>query len=272
MRLKTLIGDYPVTQRFRTHVDRFDFAPVSSPIPLFKRVVRDLAFDVAELAIMTFLIARVHGKPLRLLPVVVVSRFQHACLVHVPACTPDLRPEDLAGKRVGLRSYSISTATWMRYILAQDHGVDLDWVHWVTFEEGHVAEYRDPPNAQRAPAGKELMAMLFAGELDAVISSARPDDDRLRPLISDPDAAARQWHQRHGAIQINHVVVVRADLPRSVDDEVCALLADSVAEAGNPGMYPVGIESMRRHLVVAIDCAYSQRMIPRRFDVDELFA
>ncbi len=59
----------------------FDFADVKVPNTAFKRVVRDLEFDVAELAIVTFLVARAHGKPLSLVPAVVTARFQHPFLI-----------------------------------------------------------------------------------------------------------------------------------------------------------------------------------------------
>ena len=81
--LNTLMGEYPVTKQFKTHTDRFAFADIKgSPAPAFKRVVRNLEFDVSEMAIMTHLLAKAHGKPYRLLPVVVLARFQHPFLVH----------------------------------------------------------------------------------------------------------------------------------------------------------------------------------------------
>src|SRR5256714_12359258 len=162
MKLKTLIGDYPVTKQFKTHTERFDFATYQGSVAtMFKRVVRDLEFDVAEMAIMTHLIAKAHGKPYRLLPFVVLARFQHPFLVY-NAARGALAPEDLHGKRVGVRSYSVTTGAWIRHILAEDHGVDIGRIKWVTFEEAHVAEFRDPPNVERAPAGKEVSAMLTA--------------------------------------------------------------------------------------------------------------
>src|ERR671915_1616397 len=165
--LKTLIGDYPVTEQFKRHTHKFAFADVKgSPASLFKRVVRDLEFDVSEMAIMTHLIAKTHGKPYRLLPFVVLARFQHPFLVY-NAARGALAPEDLHGKRVGVRSYSVTTGAWIRGILMEDHGVDISRIQWVTFEEPHVAEFRDPPNVQRAAAGKDINAMLLAGELDA---------------------------------------------------------------------------------------------------------
>jgi 4,5-dihydroxyphthalate decarboxylase len=271
-RLKTLIGDYPVTKQFRTRTDRFEFAEFQGSVATaFKRVVRNLEFDVAEMAIMTYLVAKAHGKPYRLLPFVVVARFQHPYLVFNAAKTPSLRPEDLEGKKVGVRSYSVTTGAWIRGILAEDHGVELSRIQWVTFEEAHVAEFRDPPNVQRAPAGKDINAMLAAGELDAAILGAIPQDAKLKPLIRDPEAAGKRWGEKHRAIQLNHLVGVKSSVSKATADEVYGLLLESKTAAGDPPMLPHGLEANRRNLEVAIDCAYKQNMIPRRFKVEELF-
>ena len=182
MRLKTLLGEYPVSSalkhgRIRSDHVEFDFADVKVPHTAFKRVVRDLEFDVAEIAIVTFLMAKAYGKPYRLLPAVMFGRFQHQYLVSVR----NLSPKDLEGKRVAIRSSSVTTVAWLRGLLADDYGVDLSRVQWVTFEEAHVAEYRDPPGTERAPAGKTPLGMLLAGEVDAaVLADPVPKDERLR--------------------------------------------------------------------------------------------
>jgi 4,5-dihydroxyphthalate decarboxylase len=276
MRLKTLLGDYPVTKALKdgqvsSSNLKLEYENVK-PVQAFKRVVRDLEFDVAELALVTYLLARAHGKPLRLLPAVLTARFQHPYLVY-NAERGALKPGELNGKRVGQRSYSVTTATWLRGILADQHGVDLGSVRWVTFEEPHVAEFRDPPNVQRAPKGKEIAAMLLAGELDAAILGEIPTDPRLRPLIADTEAAAADWRRRTGAaLQINHMVVLKDSVERKIAEEIYGLLVESRKAAGNPETNPFGLEANRQNLEVAIDCVYRQRMIPRRFGVDELFA
>jgi 4,5-dihydroxyphthalate decarboxylase len=272
MKLKTLIGDYPVTKQFRTRTDRFDFAQFQGNVStMFKRVVRNLELDVAEMAMMTYLVAKAHGKPYRLLPFVVLARYQHPYLVFDATRNPSLTPERLAGKRVGVRSYSVTTGAWIRSILMEDHGVDISRIEWITFEEPHVAEFRDPPNVQRAPAGKAIDAMLLAGELDAAIMGAIPQDAKLRPLIRDPEAAGRRWTEKHRAIQLNHLVSVKSTVSKAAADEVYGLLLESKKAAGDPPMLPHGLEANRRNLEVAIDCAYKQNMIPRRFTVEELF-
>jgi 4,5-dihydroxyphthalate decarboxylase len=268
--LKTLMGEHAVTQRFKTRVDKLDFVEVKgSAAPFFKRVVRDHEFDVAEMAIMTYVIAKSFGTPYRLLPFAVLARFQHPFLVY-NAARGELKPEELHGKRVGVRAYSVTTGVWIRGILAEDHGVDIARVKWVTFEDPHVAEFRDPPGVERAPAGKDITAMLLAGELDAAILGAIPTDPNLKPLIRDPEAAGKRWGEKHHAIQLNHLVVVKNTVPQKAADEVYQLLIDSKQAAGNPPMLPHGLEANRHNLEVAINCAYQQKLIAKRFTVEEL--
>ena len=165
----------------------------------------------------------------------------------------------------------MTTATWVRGILADDHGVDLAKVQWVTLEDPHVAEFRDPPNATRMPPGTDLAAMLLAGELDAAILAEPPKDGPLRTLIPDPAAAALAWRAKHGAIQINHMVTVKSTVSDSQAQDIYAELRRSREAAGSPEMNPFGLEENRRNLEVAIECMHRQEMLPRRFAVEELF-
>ena len=274
MRLKTLLGDYAVTKalkegRVASPLVQFDFADVKPPHAGFKRVVRDLEFDVAEIAIVTFLMAKSFGKPYVLLPAVMFGRYQHSYLMS----TSSLEPKQLEGKRVAIRSSSVTTVAWLRGILNDDYGVDLKKIRWVTFEEAHVAEYRDPPGTERAPAGKTALNMLLDGEVDAaVLSDPVPQDPRLQPVIRDPQAAAADWRRRKGALQINHMVAVRKQLVGEVSREVFRLLSESKRLATeNTDNSPFGLEENRKNLEVAIDYVYRQGLIPQRFTVDELF-
>ncbi len=271
--LKTLLGDYPVTRALRdgtvhSSMVKFDIADVKVPHTAFKRVVRDLEFDVAEIAIVTFLMAKSFGKPLRLLPTVMFGRFQHPYLVSIK----NLVPRELEGKKVAIRSSSVTTVAWIRGILLDDHGVDLNKVRWITFEDAHVAEFKEPPNAERAPAGKTPLGMLLAGEVDAaILSDPVPQDPRLKPVIPDPQAAAADWHRRKGALQVNHLVCVRNSLSQDVVDEVYRLLLESknIGARDSPSC-PFGLEENRVNLDVAIDYVFRQNLIPKRYTVDEL--
>ncbi|MCC6610947.1 MAG: hypothetical protein IT515_14895 [Burkholderiales bacterium] len=282
--LHTLLGDYPGTRALKTGElgsarVKLEFADVKVPNRAFKQVVREGAFDVAELAIVTYLQARAFGKPLVLLPAVVLGRFQHAYLVYNPA-RARLVPSDLPGRRVGIRSASVTTVAWLRGLLANDYGVDLERVRWVTFEDAHVAEAQDPPGMERAPAGREIEAMLRDGWLDAAVLGAIPaPDSGLRPLISDPESAARDWHAKHRAVPINHMVVVKRSLAEAHPDavkEVYRLLLEArrigaPTAAGEVEMLPFGMAAVRPGLELILDYAFQQRLIPRRCAVEELF-
>ena len=130
MRLKTLLGDHPGTAALKngsvkSDLVEFDFAPYTPTNKGFKPMVRDAAFDVSEMAIVTYLMAKSFGKPMVLLPDVVLARFQHGHALY-NAKKAKLTPRDLNGKRVGIRSFTTTTGAWLRGILANDHGVDLE--------------------------------------------------------------------------------------------------------------------------------------------------
>jgi 4,5-dihydroxyphthalate decarboxylase len=285
IKLFTLMGSYPNAMalkdgRLASDIVEFDFADVKVSNTAFKPLVREAKFDLAEVAIVTFLQAKLYGKPYALIPATVVGRGQ----LHTIAYNPErghLGPGDLGGKRVGVRAYTQTTGVWVRGILAEDFGVDLGSIEWVTFEEGHVAEYDDPPNVRRAPAGKELVRMLLDGEIDAAIVGDKFPDPKLKPLIPDPETANRKWAERHGGVPINHMLVIRDELAAKRPDIVrevyrlfLAAKNASFAAAGVPALDPLrfGIEPNRRSLEIVIDFAVKQGLLTRRFTVDELFS
>ena len=281
--LKTLLGDYPNTKALKSGELRsanvsFEFADVKVPNTAFKDVVRHLKYDVAELAIVTFLQAKAHGKPLVLLPAVVVGALPHPLLVY-NAEHRRILPADLKGKRVGVRAYSVTTAAWVRGVLQNDYGVDLDEINWVTFEDAHVAEYSDPPTAVRAPAGKSIVQMLIDHEIDAgVVGGPDLKDTRFQPVIENPNNAAQHWCNKHSALPINHMLVVKESLANANPfalPEVFRLLRESKlamprAETGLDTLQ-FGLANIRRSLELIISYSTQQGLIPEQISVDDLF-
>ena len=273
IRLRTLLGDHPGTTALKkgaikSDLVEFDFVDYTPTNKGFKPMVREQAFDVSEMAIVTYLMAKSFGKPMVLLPNVVVARFQHAYALY-NAKHGALAPSDLNGKRVGIRSFTTTTGAWLRGILANDHGVDLNSIDWVTFEDAHVAEFRD--TTRRAPAGKQIVDMLIDGELDAVLGEKVEHPD-LKPLFPDVTAEEKAWSAKHGIAPINHMVVVSADLSRNHPDvvrEVHRLLRESAAVA--PSAPRFNSDEMRRSLQTITRYVAQQKLIPREFSVDELF-
>src|SRR4051794_12378260 len=274
MRLRTLLGDHPCTAALKngsikSDLVTLDFADYSPTHTGFKPMVREQAFDVSEMAIVTYLMARSFGKPMVLLPCVVMARSQHAFALY-NARRGTLTPERLNNKRVGIRSFTTTTGAWLRGILANEHGVDLNSIDWVTFEDAHVAEFRD--TTMRAPQGKQIVQMLVDGELDAVLGEKSEHPD-LSPLFPDVGNEEQSWFAKHQLRPINHMVVVSEALSAEHPDvvrEVFRLLQQSAASA--PAASPrFSADEMRRSLQMIIRYAAQQGLIPREFAAAELF-
>ena len=273
MRLRTLLGDHACTSALKngsikSDLVAFDFVEYSPTNKGFKPMVREQAFDVSEMAIVTYLMAKSFGKPMVLLPNVVVARFQHAYAL-TNAKQGMLTPSDLNGKRVGIRSFTTTTGAWLRGILANDYGVDLNSIDWVTFEAAHVAEFTD--TTKRAPVGKQIVQMLIDGELDAVLGE-KVEHASLKPLFADAGAEEKAWFAKHKVLPINHMVVVSQTLSDKHPDvvrRVHRLLAESAkASPATPQFSP---DDMRRSLQLITHYAAQQGLIPRALAVDELF-
>jgi 4,5-dihydroxyphthalate decarboxylase len=282
VKLLTLLGNYPNTLPIKegkvpSDLVEFEFADFKVANKGFKSLVREAKFDLGELAIVTFLQAKAFGKPYVLMPALVVARSQHHTLAYNPE-RGELKPANLAGKRVGIRAYSVTTGVWVRGVLKEQYGLDLDKVHWVTFEDPHVAEYTDPATIERAPAGKDMTQMLLDGELDAAVVGDKLPDPKLKILIPDSEKAAAAWAERHGT-PINHMLVIRSELSRTrpeVVREVFRIFKESRDIAirngsKNAEQLMFGVDANRPSLKAIIDIAHKQKLIPRRFDVDELF-
>lgn len=287
VRLRTLLGNHAHLQplkdgRVRSSKVTLDFAGEPQPHEAFKPFVRDLAFDCGELAIVTYLQAKAYGKPLALLPIVVSSRFHHASICYNSAYG-ELAPKELEGRSGAVRTYSQTTGVWVRGILKQDYGVDSDTITWMTCDESHLAEHSDPANVMRATAGKQPDALLRDGEVAAAIPISLASKALYTPpyqtLIPDPQAAAQEWYDRHRTVPINHLFVVRKSVLDSDPGAVAELLrmlreSKDVSDAkpdNGIDMVPFGIEENRKSLELVIQFAHEQHLIPRRFEVDELF-
>jgi 4,5-dihydroxyphthalate decarboxylase len=279
--LQTLLASNPRTRalksgELRSPLVNFVFADVKTVNKAFKALVREQKFDLGELAMVTFLQAKAYGKPYVLMPAVAVARGQHHTIFFNPE-RGHLNPGDLSGRRVGVRAYTQTTGAWVRGFLQEDYGVDFRSIQWITFEDPHVAEYTDPPWVRRAPGDKQMLQMLLDGEIDAAIfGSENPEGTLLKPLIPNAAEVAARWAEKHGGVPINHMMVIKESIVQACPDvvrEVYRMLKESAAAGPGKGEGALrfGVEAVRKSLETIIQYSESQRLIPRRFSVDELF-
>jgi 4,5-dihydroxyphthalate decarboxylase len=281
--LQSLLGNHAGTLALKTGrvsspVIAFAYDDVTVVNTRFKAMMRDLKYDFGEIAIATYLQGYQYRKPYVLLPATIVGRNQHHTIFYNAERGP-LAPSDLNGRRVGVRAYTQTTGAWVRGFLAAGYGVNLDSVTWVTFEEPHLAEYRDPANVRRAEPGQTLKQMLLDGEIDAGILGDVAEEGPLKHLIPDHEVAGRAWARAHGGVPINHVAVIRQSIAESRPDvvrEVYRLLVASRAAAALPsGMddpLRFGVGAMRQSLERMAGYARDQGLISRSPTADELCA
>jgi 4,5-dihydroxyphthalate decarboxylase len=285
--LKSALADYPHVMALKDGTVRSDevtfaWETVNPITRAFRRMVRTGDFDLCEIALTTLAQARAFGKQLTALPVVVFRGFHHAALV-CPVGSSLRGPEDLVGKRIGVRAFSQTTGVWLRGILLDEYGVDHRAITWVTEEDAHVQEYRDPPNVVRIAPGQDLKAMLLAGEIDAAIALAGLDATKVRTVIPDADAAAAAWYRKTGAYPVNHVVCVKSAFAAEYGASLMRLFAEAKAAArtasaeakyaaivgGDP--LPYGLAANRTAIELCLRYAAEQGLVPRVFAAEELF-
>jgi 4,5-dihydroxyphthalate decarboxylase len=276
------------------------FEEVPVLVDAFRRMVRELAYDVSEMALTTYLTAREHGVRFTALPVFLVRGFHHGA-IQVRRDGVITEPAQLAGRRVGVsRGYTVTTGVWARAIMATGYGLDLDRVTWVLSGDEHVAAYVPPPNVVPAGPGKKLGQMLLDGEVDAVIGAALDSPDVVA-LIPDAAAAAAAALRDQGLYPINHLVVIKDEvLERHPEAAVAifeafaeskrryvaglrsgAIAAPDAADrlharvmevTGWSDPLPYGIEANRHVLDGLIAQARGQHILRTAVDVDALFA
>jgi 4,5-dihydroxyphthalate decarboxylase len=209
---------------------KLDFIDVRPAIAAYRRMVRDVEFDMCEMAPTTYAIARAHGAPFTALPIFLTRRFHHHGLV-VRGDAGIRTPKDLEGRKVGVRAYSVTTGVWTRGILTNEYGLDASRVTWVVDDEEHVTQLKLPGNVMHVPAGRSLAALMAAGEIDAAFTgnagigregapkpgweatqSSGTDDLELFPHAHGLEA---EWYRRTGTYPFHGLVVVKDEILRA---------------------------------------------------------
>src|SRR5215471_16139304 len=187
----------------------FDFVEVSPITRAFRNMATQQAYDVAEMALATYMLARVYKKPIVGLPIVLVrSNLLPGLVTAESSSVTD--PRELNGKTLGVRSYTQTSAVWVRGIMQDAFGTDLSSLKWVTFEGSHLDEYTDPSSTTRAPEGANIGDMVKSGELAAAIGV--PAGDGIRSLVPDAAAAEAKWAAAAGVRTVNHILTVKQSL------------------------------------------------------------
>jgi len=313
VRLKIAVAEYPHTAAVRNGsipiegVDA-EIVTVEPQIAAFRRMVRQVEFDVCELAPTTYIIARAHGAPFVALPIFVLRRFHHAGLLVRPD-SGIKTPKDLEGRKVGVRAYSVTTGVWTRAVLIDEYGLDSSQVTWVVDDEEHVTQLQLPSNVIYTPPGRSLADMMADGELAAgfhgnagVGRSGSPTggwkivEAHYPDLFPNAEALEADWYQRTGIYPMHGTIVVKdsvlAEHPwvaqslfkafSQAKDEWLERLDTSEPKNASDQKYaklrkvvgdplPYGMAANLKTIEALADTAFKQKLTPRKMRIEELF-
>ena len=299
----TLMADYEYAAEYLANgvvkVPGFDVQtvwPKDGPPAVYSRLFTEPPYDVMVVPITNFLIAFDQGRPLTGIPVFPDVFFPHVgAQVNVNAGIES--PDDLEGKRVGLRGWGFNPGTWLRGALADVYGVDLTAIHWVESEPNSLmsANYPRDPRFTISQGGNQQRE-LDSGALDAVFfdRSGPPLEAPRARMFDDPLDAALAYHRASGVFPVNVMLAAK-----TASLEANPGLADAVVEACNEarrlydanapdgeehmglpvgwlrehGLFPHrnGLESNRAALETIIRYAADLGLVSRRFAPEELF-
>jgi 4,5-dihydroxyphthalate decarboxylase len=312
--LKIAVAEHPHTSAIRSgeiQIEGVDseIVTVKPQIGAFRRMVRDLEFDVCEIAPTTYIIARAYGKKFKALPIFVVRRFHHSGLLVRPDAGIKT-PKDLEGKNVGVRAYSVTTGVWTRQVLIDEFGVDNNKINWFVDDEEHVQELKLPANVAHVGAGASLADMMARGEIVAGFAAAAGIGRTGAPtggwqevetdypdLFPNAVALEAEYYARtkiypmHGTIVVKDAVLEEHPwVARSIYDaftkakegylaklnsgEATGPTADkhrAIQSIVGPDPLPYGIEEIRATIEALEKTAFDQGLTPRRMSMDELF-
>jgi len=215
------------------------------------------------------------------------------------------KPEDLAGKKIGVPEWAQTAGIYVRGMLQHEFGVDLKSIKWLQ------AGVREPGRAEKVqlklPEGlsltpmpdKSLASMLASGEIDAAISARNPGGQQL---IRNSMELEEAYFRKTGIFPIMHVIALRkssyvanrwiamnlveafeaakrASLARVTEIGVSQAplpwlpdLAKRWKEMAGEDFWPYGVAPNRKTLEAFVQYSHEQGVTHRKLGVDELFA
>lgn len=283
-----------------------EFQPEMTNPVRHRAMVIDRAFDVCELNVCTYLVARDQGVALTAIPIFLFRKFRHGNIFINPA-SGITAPEQLVGGRIGCPSMEAASNVWIHGVLEDDGSLPTRSVTWVVEREEDIP-FTPPPDLriERAPPGRSVVDMLMQGELDAVSAPQTPPalikgDPRIGRLFPDYAIRERAYFAKTGLFPIMHITALPTELvarePWIVPSLMNAFeeskkisnhhfsntrvgtlawfgaLWEEEHQMFGGDAWPYGLTPInRRNIETVIRYTYEQGLISRIFTIEELFA
>jgi len=287
----------PITDRtVRTDGLELHYVQVDPITSAMRNMVRNLEYDICEMALTTYLCAKTYGKPITAIPVFLKRNFHHGSIVY-NVNSGIKTPKDLEGRTIGVnRGYTVTTGVWARGILQTEYGVNLSAITWAATGDEHVAEYKAPANVDYSCRGAPIMDLLRAG-VGAAVGDIRPDPPDIKRLIPEARDAGFAYFRKTGVYPINHALVIKdsllAEEPKlaqvlfkafqdakkiyleNLDAGQNLSAADEIVVATRQVVrdpLSFGVSANRKAIETIVQFAVDQQIIPKAFSPEDLFA
>ena len=269
-----------------------------------ERMLDGLEWDCAELSLSSYIMAITRGAPLTAIPVFPRRLFSQSQM-YVNTAAGISGPQDLIGKKVGLRSFQTTLSVLAKGDLQHEYGIPLDQVNWITSTNEPVS-FQAPAGVsiQRAPQGSNIENMLVQGDIDAYMVPRMPvpfvaGAPEVGRLFQDSRSEEISYFQRNGFYPIMHLVAIKQEVADQHPEVTSALFtafeqskeaafrfyddpnwssmawAPQLAQEEQLIMggdtWPNGLEQNRSNLERFIQYELDQGLIDDRLEVEDLF-
>lgn len=269
-----------------------------------ERMLQKAEFDICELSLSSYLIAKSRGMPFTAIPVFPRRLFSLSQMwVNVNAGIQS--PQDLIGKKVGLSTFQTTLSVLAKGDLQTEYNVPWRQIDWyISKEETVPLKPIEGVKMELLKPGQKMGAMLERGEIDALMVPHPPQEalqggDRIRRLFADPKAEETKYFRKNGYYPIMHVVAFKdevlaknpwlaSSITKAFDKAKAACMEyyddpnwsrfvwgrhlfeeERIAFGADP--WPHGIVKNRANLERFVGYSLDQGLMERKLSVEELF-
>jgi 4,5-dihydroxyphthalate decarboxylase len=280
-------------------------APLRHGADRHARMLQKGEFDICELSLSSYLMARSRAMPFTAIPVFPRRLFSQSQM-WINVASGIRSPSDLIGRKVGLNTFQTTLSVLAKGDLQSEYGVPWREILWHVANEETVAfKAEDGVTIRSIPTGKKIGDMLRDGEIDALMvphpsREVTTNPDKVQRLFSDPKAEEVSYFRKNGFFPIMHVVAFKDEVLKQHPWAAQSIL-DAFVKAGavsdgyyqdpnwsrlawgrhlfeqerrllGPDLWPCGVKRNRANLERFMGYSYDQGLIQAKLDVDELFA
>ncbi len=278
--------------------------PLRDGINRHERMIQKGEFDVCELSLSSYIMAKNRNMPFTAIPVFPRRLFSQSQM-YVNVGSGIHSAQDLIGRKVGLSSYQTTLSVLAKGDLKKEYGVPWEKIKWyISKDEAVSFKPKEGTFLQKIESGKKIGKMLEEGEIDALFMPHPPKSvlqgsTQVRRLFADPRQEELKYYRKNGFYPIMHIIALKQEWVKK-EPEIVRTLMDLFEEAkkiysryyDDPNwsqlawgrhyfeeqrnllgedLWPSGISKNRNNLERFIEYSQDQGLIDKKMEVDQLF-